>query len=91
MLKICRSCSGEYFAKWRNEPVTLCPDCRADAVLCSRCAELVRAPRDVDQLELFPQIVWRKPSRVDAPTTEERYWSLRHKASQATQRKYPYH
>ncbi len=90
MQKRCSNCEKEYWARWRNEPVTLCPECRVTAALCTRCGEATRPPIDHAQTEMFPLIVWRAPSRIDSPTTEERYWSLRAKASQATRRKYPY-
>lgn len=91
MIKTCTCCKTEYYAKWRNEPVTLCPACRAAAVLCDQCGAQLRAPSDPAQLPLFPALVVRAPSRLETPTVEERYWSLRAKASQATRRKYPYH
>jgi len=90
MVKRCKNCNAEYWARWGNEPVTLCPDCRARAVLCDECGVAVIWPADPDQLELFPMLVFRPLSRVETPTAEERYWSLRAKASQAMRRRYPY-
>jgi hypothetical protein len=88
--KTCSQCKAPYWTRWRNEPVSLCPDCRAAAVICPTCAKMLRPPPDPDQGEIFPRIVWRPLSRVESPTIEERYWSLRAKASQATRRRYPF-
>lgn len=89
-MKRCSNCRKEYFARWRNEPVELCPECRVAALFCTSCGGVVRAPADPEQLHLFPFVVERPPSRVETPTVEERYWSLRAKASQAERRRYPY-
>ncbi|MGH9884109.1 MAG: hypothetical protein ACREBE_01170 [bacterium] len=68
----------------------LCPECRIGAVVCMSCAALVQAPADPAQMQLFPAFVERVPTRPERPTLEERYWSLRAKASQAERRRYPY-
>src|SRR5438067_4270656 len=90
MTKRCSNCRKEYWARWRNEPVELCPECRIGAIVCEKCGELVRGLTDPHQLHLFPDYTPRLPSRVEKPTLEERYWSLRAKASQATRRRYPF-
>lgn len=89
--KRCTNCRKEYFARWRNEPVELCPDCRVGALLCPTCSAVTRSPADPDQLPLFPGYYVPPPSRIESPSVEERYWSLRAKASQAERRRYPYH
>lgn len=88
MQKKCTSCGDIYFARWRNEPVTLCPECRIGVVVCKRCGDLLHPPGDPCQLLLFPLPIERGRS---ATWELEEYTSLRAKASQATRRKYPYH
>jgi hypothetical protein len=94
MEKRCRNCTRPYFARWRNEAVELCGNCRASAVLCEHCQSMIRPPRDLAQLSLLNADVeiriLQDGYHHPPPPMEDRYWSLRAKASQATRRKYPY-
>jgi hypothetical protein len=85
MLKVCTNCAAEYFARWRNEPVTLCVECRADVVLCAACEAIVRAPIDAAQLTLWPM------GSARSPRPSEPHFSHGVSATQAQKRRSPYH
>lgn len=87
MLKVCTNCDGEYYARWRNEPTTLCPDCRADTIVCDTCRAIVKPPVDAAQLSLWPAL---GPPRRRFEPVREPHFSHGRMASQAEKRKYPY-
>jgi hypothetical protein len=89
MLKVCTNCHGEYFARWRNEPTTLCPECRSDVVLCAACRAMIQAPIDAAQLALWPGFVIRR--RKLELGDREPHFSHGRVATQAERRRSPYH
>lgn len=89
MLKRCTNCDSEYYARWRNEPVTLCPECKAGLTVCSRCGALDREPNDPNQLALFPALFGPRRGVVEQEL-EDFYYTLRERASKAERRRDPY-
>lgn len=88
MLKRCTNCGGDYYARWRNEPVTLCPECKAGLNVCARCGALDRSPPDPHQLTLFPALFGKR--RPVEQELVDYYYTLREQASQAARRRDPY-
>jgi len=91
MLKLCTNCTAEYYARWRNEPTTFCPACRADVILCAACQAIVRPASDASQLTLWPNM--RPTTARHARMLEQRepHHSHGKRATQAERRRYPYH
>lgn len=89
MVKVCSHCTAEYWSRWRNEPVSLCRDCRDDAVLCVACGAMRTPPPDRAQLALFP-LYFGERRRVHASSPAEHYEAPPRVASQKAKRKYPY-
>lgn len=90
MRKVCTNCAAVYWARWRNEPVTLCADCRDDVVLCAACGAVQRPPIDARQLTLFPLLHGAPRAPADAGASSEHYAAPPRVASQQAKRKYPY-
>lgn len=89
MEKSCKGCGEVYWARWRNEPVELCPDCRIGVQVCERCAALDVPLNDPTQLVLFPLPPRR--SRLESPDETEKYYSLRAQATRAERLANPFH
>jgi hypothetical protein len=92
--KVCTNCRTSYWARWRNEPHTLCPECLHASQLCAECFAVRGRLPDPTQLELWviepidPRTVWNWPK----PTFPDDHFMTytKQRASNSERKRYPY-
>lgn len=88
MIKTCKGCTAQFWARWRNDP-PYCPQCMEGVHICPNCQAMSAPPPDPLQLSFWPMLPRRRPP--ERPKMGDYYVEHSHQASQATKRKYPYH
>jgi hypothetical protein len=93
--KVCTNCHAPYWARWRNERHTLCPECLTASQLCVACYAVRGRLPDPAQLALWietppdPRTQWNWPAPSWPDEHYQTYTPAR--ATNAERKRYPYH